>query len=207
MSMGNFIFVGYLIQEPYWKTWPMREGYRVASIEREWHPKFNKYQWNKIDGADNPTRFLTEPPDLKNLPLEPHDCKSSLHKQSPGWVVSGYAFPQDVVEQRTMVSTDGKHKLLEFGYAPKLRRPADDLKLLGYEVLDADDIFLSILNNCGYTVEQVREMAGPLNGYSLFSSVADAERFKEAIKTDPRNPKIIPDHNQGITVEVWGMAA
>jgi len=43
-----------------------------------------------------------------------------------------------------------------------------------------------------------------LNEYGLFSSVADAERFKEAIKTDPNNPKVIPDHNRGIIVEVWG---
>ncbi|MGB7280936.1 MAG: hypothetical protein WBE13_01640 [Candidatus Acidiferrum sp.] len=200
----NFIFVGYLIQEPFWRRWPGREGYRVASIEREWHPKFNKYQWSKIDGVDNPTRFLTELPDLDRLPLEPHDCKSQMHKQSPGWVVSGYAFPQDVIEQRTMVSTDGKQKLLEFGYAPKLQRAADGLKLLGYEVLDADDIFLSILNDCGYTVEQVREMAGPLNEYSLLPSLAEAERFKEAIKIDPLNPRVIPDHNQGIIVEVRG---
>lgn len=109
--MNNFIFVGYLIQEPYWKTWPKREGYRVASIEREWHPKLDEHQWNKVDGAENPTRFLTELPDLRSLPLEPHDCKSSLHKQSPGCVVSGYAFPQDVVEHRTIVSTDGKHSI------------------------------------------------------------------------------------------------
>lgn len=204
--MSDFVFVGYLIQEPYWKTWPKREGYRVASIEREWHPKFNKYQWNKVDGTDNPTHFLTELPDLQNLALEPHDCKSllHLHKQSPGWVVSGYAFPQDVVEQRTMVSTDGKHTLLEFGYAMKMHRNGDDLKLLGYEVVDEDDLFLSILNDCDYTVEQVRDMAGSLNEYSLFSSLADAERFKETIKTDPNNPKFIPDHNRGMIVEVWG---
>jgi len=202
--VDNFVFVGYLIQEPYWRGWPKRDEYRVASIAREWHPKFNKYQWNKVDGVANPTHFLTEAPDLRNLALEPHDCKSHLHKQSHGWVVSGYAFPQEVVEQRTMVSTDGKHELIEFGYALRLRRPADELKLLGYEVVDADDIFLSVLNDCDYTVGEVREMAGPLNEYSLLSSVEDAERFKEAIKTDPNNPHVIPDHNRGLIVEVWG---
>jgi hypothetical protein len=201
---GNFIFVGYLIQEPYWRTWPKRDGFQVASIEREWHPKFNKYQWKKIDGVDNPTRFLTEPPDLKKLVLEPHDCKSVFHKQAPGWVVSGYAFPQEVIERRKMVSTDGKHELREFGYALRFKRPTDGLELLGYEVLDEDDIFLSILNNCGYTVEEVRDMAGPLNEFSLLSTVEDAERFKQAIKADPLNPNVIPDHNRGIIVEVWG---
>lgn len=207
MSTGNFIFVGYLIQEPYWKTWPKREGYRVASIERERHPQVNKFQWNQVDGVDNPTRFLTEMPNLERLKLEPHKCTSRFHKKNPGWVISGYAFPQDVVEQRTLISVDKKQKILEFGYALKMTRGVDDLRLLGYEVLDANDedwAFLSILNNYDYTVEQVREMAGPLNEYSLLSSLADAERFKEAIKTDPKNPNVIPDHNRGVIVEVWG---
>jgi hypothetical protein len=177
----------------------------VASIEREYHPKFNKFQWNKVDGVDNPTRFLTELPNLKNYPLEPHDCKSIFHKMYPGWVISGYSFPRNFVEQETMTSTDGEVTMHEFGYALKLKRSEDGLKLLGYEVLDAEDTFLSILNDCDYSVEEVREMAGQLNEYSLFSTVADAERFIEAIKTDPKNPKIIPDHNRGVAVEVWGV--
>jgi len=201
--MSDFIFVGYLIQEPYWKTWPKREGYRVASIEREFHPAINKHQWDIVEGIENPTRFLTRFPQLQELPLEPHQCKSVLHKQSPGWVVSGYALPRDVVEHRTLTSTDNKTTLVEFSYAEKIKRH-DDLQLLGYEIVDEDDLFLSILNNCGYTAEQVRELGGPLNEYSLLSSVEDAERFKGSIKSDPRNPKMIPDHNQGIVLEVWG---
>lgn len=202
--MSDFVFVGYLIQEPYWKAWPQREGYRVASIEREFHPKFNKHQWNTVQGIENPTRFLTRFPHLDELTLEPHECGSVLHKQSPGWVVSGYALPRDVVEKRTITSADNKQRLLEFQYATKMERNGDDLKLLGYEVVDEDDLFLSILNNCGYTVEQVSEMAGPLNEYSLLSSVADTEHFKQSIRTDPRNPKIIPDHSRGVPVEIWG---
>jgi hypothetical protein len=202
--MDNFIFVGYLIQEPYWKAWPKREGYRVASIEREFHPVINKHQWDKVWGIENPTRFLTRFPQLENLSLEPHQCRSVLHKQSPGWVISGYALPEEIVKQRTITSTDKKHSLLEFGYAMKMQRSGDDLKLLGYEVVDEDDLFLSILNNCGYTVDQVREMSGPLNEYSLLPSPTDAERFKEAIKTDARNPMVTPDHNLGVIVEVWG---
>jgi hypothetical protein len=202
--MSEFVFVGYLIQEPYWRAWPKRDGYGVASIEREFHPQYNKHQWNKVQGVENPTRFLTRLPHLEELSLEPHQCRSVLHKQSPGWVVSGYGVPRDVVELRTITSTDGKVTLPEFGYALGMQRNGDDLKLLGYEVVDEDDLFLSILNNCGYTTDQVRKMAGPLNEYSLFSSVEDAERFKESIKTDPKNPKIIPDHNRGVIVQVWG---
>ncbi len=200
MKTDSFIFVGYLIQEPYWREWPKREGYLVASIERESHPELNKYQWNRVDGEANPTRFLTEFPHLESLKLELHKCTSRFHKKNPGWVVSGYALPRDVVEQRKLVSVDKKHEILEFGYALKMIRGIDDLKLLGYEVLDQEDLSLSILNDCDYSVREVQEMAGDLNKYSLFSSTLDAEKFTEAIKTDPLNPT----HNQGIILEVWG---
>lgn len=204
MKPEDFIFVGYLIQEPFWKSWPKREGYRVASIEREYHPKFNKHQWNTLNGVENPTRFLTELPNLETLSLEPHQCSSYLHKESPGWVISGYSFEREVVEHRRLISTDKKHTMLEFEYALQLHRSSDNLALLGYEVVDEDDIFLSILNNCGYTAEEVKLMAGPLNEYSLLSSIEHAERFNEAIKTDARNPKIIPDHSRGVIIQVWG---
>ena len=202
--MLEFVFIGYLIQEPYWIAWPKREGYRVASIEREFHPVFNRHQWNTVEGVENPTRFLTRLPDLEKLSLEPHQCGSVLHKQSPGWVISGYAVPHDVADQQTITSIDGKVTLHEFAYAMKMHRKGDDLRLLGYEVVDEDDLFLSILNNCGYTADQVRAMAAPLNEYGLLSSVEHAERFKAAIKADPKHPGIIPDHNRGIIVEVWG---
>jgi hypothetical protein len=208
MTDGSFVFTGYLIQEPYWRGWPKREGYRVASIEREYHPEFNKFQWNTVAGVENPTRFLTEFPDLDRLKLEPHKCASAFHRKNQGWVVSGYAFPRAVVEHKKLISVDKQHEMLEFGYALKMTRGTDDLKLLGYEVLDAGDgdwYFLSILNNCDYSVDQVREMAGDLNEHSLFSSIADARRFTEAIQRDAQNPGIIPDHNQGIIVEVWGV--
>lgn len=202
--MSDFVFIGYLIQEPYWKTWPKREGYQLASIEREYHPRYNEHQWNNVQGVENPTRFLTRLPHLEELSLEPHQCQSVLHKQSPGWMVSGYALPRHVIEHRTITSTDKKTTLVEFGYATKMQRNGDDLKLLGYEVVDEDDLFLSILNNCDYSTDQVGDMGGPLNEYGLLSSVKDAERFKDAIKADPKNPSIIPDHNRGLIVEVWG---
>lgn len=203
--MREFIFVGYLIQEPYWKAWPKREGRRVASVEREFHPRYNKRQWNKVHGIENPTPFLTQFPHLEALSLEPHRCQSRLHRQSPGWVVCGYAVSRETAEQPRMITIRGREvTLYDFRYALKMQRSADDLKLLGYEVVDEDDLFLSILNNCGYAADQVRAMAGPLNEYSLFSSFEAAERFTEAIKTDPQNPNIIPDHNRGVIVEVWG---
>jgi hypothetical protein len=187
----NFTFVGYLVQGPFLRNWPKRKGYKVATIERHIHPSYDKFQWNVVEGMANPTKFLSA------VPHEPIET---------GWVLSGYALPREIVEGRVMTSNDGQVTLQEFGYALKLQRKDDNLKLLGYEVVDEKILFLSILNNCGYTVEEVRQMAGPLNEYSLFSSLADAGRFKEAIKIDPRNPKIIPDHSRGIIVEVWGQA-
>lgn len=185
----SFVFIGYLVQEPYLRNWPRRKGMQVATIERDIHPEYDKFQWNKVQGVENPTKFLT------SIPHEPIES---------GWMLSGYALPREVVERRTMTSTDGKVTLHEFGYALKLQRNGDDLKMLGYEVVDEEIFFLSILNNCGYTVDEVRKMAGPLNEYSLLSSVEDAERFKDAIKTSPKNPGIIPDHNRGLILEVWG---
>jgi hypothetical protein len=190
--MNEFIFVGDLIQEPFWQSWPGRAGYRIASIEREFHPEFNQPQWTKVQGIENPTVFLTQFPHLEDLSLEPHWCQSLLHNQSPGWVVSGYALPQSVVKRRPITSTDHTSSLLEFAYAMKMQRDNDHLTLLGYEVVDEDDLFLSILNNCGFTVEQVGAMAGSLNEHILFSSPEDAQRFKEAIKIDPRHPGISP---------------
>lgn len=80
----------------------------------------------------------------------------------------------------------------------------DDLNPTGYSQVVDELVNGSVTRTYAYTVDQVRDMAGPLNEYSLLSSVEDAERFKEAIKTDPRNPAVIPDHNRGVIVEVWG---
>lgn len=200
----DFVFVGYLIQEPYWRNWPRRDGFRVASIEREIHPAYDKPQWQSVDGFENPTKFLSQFPRLKDLSLEPHACKSVLHKSSPGWIVCGYAYPRKIVEEKTLTSTDGAHTLQVFAYASRVRRGDDGLVLLGYEVEDAEIPFLSILNNCGYTVDDIRKMAGTLNEHSLLSSLDEAYRFIEAIKTDPDHPNIVPAHGRGIPVQVWG---
>jgi hypothetical protein len=200
----DFVFVGYLIQEPYWRNWPRRDGFRVASIEREIHPAYDKPQWDSVTDFQNITRFLPEYPHLEKLSLEPHACKSVLHRQSPGWVVCAYAYPRDLVEKKTLISTDGAHTLNVFAYASQIRRSEDGLVFLGYEIEDAEILFLSILHNCGYTVDQVRQMAGNLNEYGLLSSPEDAYRFIEAIKIDPDHLNIVPSHGKGIPVQIWG---
>jgi hypothetical protein len=57
MNDNSYVFVGYLVQEPFWREWPLRPGFQVASIEREIHPRFDKFQWNMIAGIENPTKF------------------------------------------------------------------------------------------------------------------------------------------------------
>jgi hypothetical protein len=103
-----------------------------------------------------------------------------------------------------MTSVDRTVTMHEFAYALKLQRGADGLKLLVMRCWMLKTLWLSILNDCGYTIDEVREMAGPLNEYSLLSSLAGSERFVEAIKTDPNRPGFVPDHNCGVVVEVWG---
>lgn len=186
--MPDFLFAGYLVQEPYLTNWPRREGMRVATIEREVHPGF-QHRWEQVHGVLNTTEFDT------TLPKEPE----------PGWVVNAYAVERAAVELvRWSKSVGNGHTVMTFEYTLHTTRADDELILLGYEVVDAEIERLSILNNCGFTVGQVLTMAGPLNEYGLFSSLADAGRFKEAIKTNPIDAKVIADHNRGFIVEVWG---
>jgi hypothetical protein len=48
--MTDFLFAGYLVQEPYLLNWPKREGLKVATIERDIHPEF-KHEWNGVKGV------------------------------------------------------------------------------------------------------------------------------------------------------------
>lgn len=186
--MPSFLFAGYLVQAPYLTNWPRREGMRVATIERELHPGYRR-KWEQVHGVLNTTEFDTK------LPPQP----------GPGWVINGYAVEPDAVEMvKWGKRVDGGNTPTTFEYTLHTTRSDDGLMFLGYEVVDAEIERLSILNNCGFTVRQVLEMGGPLNEYSLFSSLPDAGRFKETIKTDPRHPRVIPDHNRGFIVEVWG---
>ena len=78
----------------------------------------------------------------------------------------------------------------------------DGLELLGYEVIDSVIHRLSILNNCGYTMEQVEANVGPLNRFSLFNSARGARKFQEYIKTETEDHHVDDAHADGVIFEV-----
>jgi hypothetical protein len=70
--------------------------------------------------------------------------------------------------------------------------------------MDAQIHRLSILNNCGYTLEQIERNAGPLNGFSLLETAHDARRFQKYIKTETDDHHVDNAHSEGVIFEVWG---
>jgi len=93
---------------------------------------------------------------------------------------------------------------LRYEYALHLVRANDGLKRLGYEVIDAKIERLSILNNCGYYIEEIEANAGSLNEFSLLETVGDARKFQRYIKTETGDHHVDEPHSDGIIFEVWG---
>jgi len=104
--MSNFIFVGYLIQEPYWKHG--RSAKDIESLP------------SSVSGTPSSTSFngtksmeltihsvLTELPHLASLSLEPHDCRSVFHKGVRVGHLRLFVCPR-LVEQETMTSIDAR---------------------------------------------------------------------------------------------------
>jgi hypothetical protein len=87
-----------------------------------------------------------------------------------------------------------------------LVRGDDGLKRLGYEVIDAKIERLSILNNCGYSIDEIEANAGRLNEFSLFETVEDARKFQRYIKTESADRHLDEAHSDGVIFEVWGGA-
>jgi hypothetical protein len=195
MSESEFIFVGYLVQERYVSGWWKREGKRLASLENTVHPSLEKPQWLTVEGVMNPTEFLLTPPDMSKF---------------PGWVLCAYSIEREAISRlRDEVLDPLKRRMpgpLRYEYALHLHRSEDGLERLGYEVSDAIIHRLSILNNCGYTIEQVEANAGPLNQFSLFDSVHDARKFQSYIKTETVHHHVDDAHSDGVIFEVWGQA-
>jgi hypothetical protein len=189
----EFLFVGYLVQERYVSGWWKREGKRLASLENTVHPLFEKPQWKTIGGVLNTTEFLLTPPDISKF---------------PGWVLCGYSIERGAIPRlRDEILDPQRGRMpgpLTYGYAVHLTRSEDGLERLGYEVMDAKIHRLSILNNCGYTVEQVEENAGPLNRFSLLETAHDARRFQEYIRTETEDHHVDDGHADGVIFEVWG---
>lgn len=193
MAQTEFVFVGYLIQERYVKGWWKREGKLLASLENAVHPSLEKPQWQTVGGILNPTEFLLAPPDMSKF---------------PGWILCGYSIERVAIPRlRDEILDPVKGRIpgpLRYEYALHLTRSSDELERLGYEVTDATIHRLSILNNCGYTVEEVEEHSGPLNKFSLFDAVHDARKFQRYIKTETNDHHVDDAHADGVIFEVWG---
>jgi len=180
--MMNFVFVGYLVQEPYLMKWPRREGLKVATIERALCPRF-KREWEKVNNVMNTTEFHIA------LPQTPE----------AGWVVNGYAVERNGIEKVQWTKpTGGSDGSKTFEYALHVMRSDDGLLLLGYELVDCNIERLSVLNNCGYTLEQIRQEAGDLNEFALFGDLRQAQVFQTYVAQHGAS------HSQSVIFAVWG---
>ncbi len=192
MADSDFVFVGYLVQERYVRNWWKREGKRLASLENTVHPSFEKPQWQYVGGVLNHTEFLVAPPDMSKF---------------PGWLLYGYSVEKAAIPRLRVEMLDPqKGRIsgpLRYEYALHLVRADDGLKRLGYEVTDAKIERLSILNNCGYSIEEIEANVGRLNQFSLFEGVEDARKFRRYIKTGTADHHVDDAHSDGVIFEVW----
>jgi hypothetical protein len=193
MADSDFVFVGYLVQERYVRNWWKREGMRLASLENTVHPSLEKPQWQSVRGVRNLTEFLLTPPDMSKL---------------PGWILCGYSVEREAIPRLHVEIFDPqKGRILgplRYEYALHLPRANDGLKRLGYEIIDATIHRLSILNNCGYSIEEIEANAGRLNEFSLLDTVEDARKFQQYIKTETDDHHVDDPHSDGVVFEVWG---
>jgi hypothetical protein len=157
----NFVFAGYLVQEPYLTKWPRREGMQVATVERDLYPEF-KREWEQVGGVLNTTEFHVA------LPKKPEGS----------WVINGYGVERGAIERVHWSKAAGGSAPKTFEYALHLHRTKDGLTLLGYELVDCNIERLSVLNNCGYTLDEIRREAGDLNEFALFSDPQQAQAFQ-----------------------------
>lgn len=187
-----FVHAGYLVQEPYETGIPHRQGFALATMDtgfREVPAALEKPALHKVGERTNPTILLLDPPDMTAY---------------PGYVLNAYALESVWIDRLTMdfgVRQAHEKAPTRFAYARGLTRCEDDLQLLGYEIMDGMFEFLSILNNCGYSVEQVRLAAGPLNHYGMFDELETAQKFVDFARKDPQ----LDPHNEApIIWQVWG---
>jgi hypothetical protein len=179
MTEPSFLFVGYLVQEPYPvdKRFP---GTLLASIRRDVHPDLNHIRYEMIGGVPNVTRFLTYLPDMSAY---------------PGWVLNGYAI--DASKVRPEKGLDGVTIFpSKYEYAKHWRRPNDGLSVLGYDVVDEECHPFSFLHPDDYTLDEIERNGGKLNRWGLFQTPADAQRFCDYILRE--------NQDDGTIWQVWG---
>jgi hypothetical protein len=179
MTEDPFLFVGYLVQEPY-PVDPRFPAMRLATIDRPIHPALDRILYETIGGVPNVTRFLTALPDASRY---------------PGYVLNGYA-----IESAKVVPELGLDGVTvypsKYEYARHWRRPHDGLRVLGYDVVDEAAHPFSVLHYEDYSLGEIEREGGPLNRWALFDSPADAEKFcRYALREN---------QTDGTVWQVWG---
>jgi hypothetical protein len=178
MVDAPFLFVGYLVQEPY-LTDPRLLGARIATLDRRIVPDLDRFSYESHNGFANITKFLTHLPDIREY---------------PGWVLNGYAVSRDAVKEE--IGIDGSTILpSRYEYAKHWRRAGDHLSVLGYDVVDESANPFSLLHAKPDSYEEIQKTVGELNEYGLF---ANSEHAKEFCRV------IAPNEEAAAVWQVWG---
>lgn len=189
---GEFVFIGYLVQEPFLRGFRGREDYLLASIDlRDRHPDFETERLEQVAGLTNFTRFQLALPAMARY---------------PDWSLNGYAIESrwipistEEVEPSHLGAPD---QLVDFTYAREYKRPEDGLVRVGYDVVDEICDFLSIAHNCDYSVDELMRLSGDtLNDFGLFRSADAARAFvSAACMEEPEEAHL----ERPVILEVWG---
>lgn len=179
MADKTFLFVGYLVQEPYTID-PRIPGARIATIDRPVHSELDQIRYELINGIPNVTRFLTYLPNMD---------------QFPGYVLNGYAIDSTRVLPEKGIDGVSIYPS-KYEYAKHWTRPQDGLRVLGYDVVDEPSHPFSILHSQNYSLDEIQTNCGMLNQFGLFNEARDAKSFCEYIES--------VDQEDGTIWEVWG---
>jgi hypothetical protein len=123
----------------------------------------------------------------------------------PGWLLYGYSVEREAIPRLHVEILDPqKGRIvgpLRYEYALHLVRANDGLQRLGYEVIDAKIERLSILNNCGYSIEEIEANVGR---FKMSSVCWKPLRMLGYIKTETADHHVDDAHSDGVIFEVWG---
>src|SRR5580704_10836001 len=114
MHEADFVFVGYLVQEPYPTSWWKRPNRKLASLENDVHPSLEQPQWEIVNGVRNQTAFLLRPPDMGKY---------------PGWLLCAYAIERGAIARiRVQMADRSVVGPLAYEYALHWNRADDGLQ-------------------------------------------------------------------------------
>jgi hypothetical protein len=164
VTTKSFLFVGYLVQEPYLKD-PKFPGMRLATIDRKIHPDFLTIGYDLVGGVANVTRFLTHLPDMSKY---------------PGWILNGYAIESDEVKPELGIDRITVFPS-KYEYAKRFERPEDGLSMIGFDLVDERTHPFSVLHFEDYTLDELTADGRQLNKWGLYQTVAAAETFRDFV--------------------------